>query len=319
LLHELYQRGLKQPQVGTDLYAGDGILMFWSHVPIASWQDQAWLDDMRRSLRPVQYLRMIENRFTTTESSFIDLADWDACVDPDLRPVVKDRNLPIWVGIDASTKHDQTAIISVTWDENEKKVRLVWHAVFQPSPDDPISFEDDIERTVLDLRTRFHLVGILFDPHQMQATAQRLKRESVPIQEFAQTSANLTAASQNLFDLIQGRNLTTYPNAALRLSVSRAIAVESSRGWRLDKSKASHKIDSVVALAFACHAAVQQGQQGQGLCHEYAQHPERAATIIQQSYAQRGGGINSFCGVPKFDAWVVGEKAAALARRSRGY
>jgi Phage Terminase len=38
LLEELYRRGKAQPQVGKDLYAGDGLLMFWSHVPIAPWQ-----------------------------------------------------------------------------------------------------------------------------------------------------------------------------------------------------------------------------------------------------------------------------------------
>ena len=30
LLEELYKRGLQQPQIGKDLYAGDGILMFWN-------------------------------------------------------------------------------------------------------------------------------------------------------------------------------------------------------------------------------------------------------------------------------------------------
>ena len=32
--------------------------------------------------------------------------------------------------------------------------------------------------------------------------------------------------------------------------------METSRGWRIAKEKASHKIDAVVALAIACHAAV---------------------------------------------------------------
>lgn len=31
LLEELYRRGKEQPVVGTDLYAGDGLLMFWSN------------------------------------------------------------------------------------------------------------------------------------------------------------------------------------------------------------------------------------------------------------------------------------------------
>jgi hypothetical protein len=73
------------PSVGTDLHVGDGLLMFWSHAPIAPWQDASWIEQMRRSLRPNQYLRMIENRFVTAESTFIDLDAWDACVDPSTR------------------------------------------------------------------------------------------------------------------------------------------------------------------------------------------------------------------------------------------
>jgi phage terminase large subunit-like protein len=35
------------------------------------------------------------------------------------------------------------------------------------------------------------------------------------------------------------------------------VAVESPRGWRIAKEKASKKIDSIVALAMACVAAVE--------------------------------------------------------------
>jgi phage terminase large subunit-like protein len=60
-----------------------------------------------------------------------------------------------------------------------------------------------------------------------------------------------------LFELIQGGNLVVYPNDAMRLAISRTIAVEKPRGWHISKEKQSHKIDVVVALAMACHAAVQ--------------------------------------------------------------
>ena len=76
--------------------------------------------------------------------------------------------------------------------------------------------------------------------------------------EFAQTSGNLTEASTGLYELFKGRNLILYPDADLRLAVSRSVAVESSRGWRISKEKASHKIDIVVALAQACLGAVAQ-------------------------------------------------------------
>jgi hypothetical protein len=257
LLEELYRRGMKQPEVAPSLRAGDGLLMAWHHEPVAPWQTQTWLEDMRRSLRPNQYLRMIENRFVTTESTFVDLDTWDACVDPNNGRAVANRGLAVWVGVDASVKHDSSAVVAVTWDHKAQKVRLVRHRVFQPSPDEPLDFEATIENAVLELRSRFHVVKVLFDPYQMQATAQRLQRVGVPIEEFPQTPANLTAASQNLYELIEGRNLAVYSDAAMRLAISRAVAVETPRGWRISKERQSHKIDVIVALAMACHACVE--------------------------------------------------------------
>jgi phage terminase large subunit-like protein len=34
LLLDLYKRGLQQPQIAPNLYAGDGLLMFWTHEPV---------------------------------------------------------------------------------------------------------------------------------------------------------------------------------------------------------------------------------------------------------------------------------------------
>jgi phage terminase large subunit-like protein len=261
LLEELYKRGHAQPKIGNDLHAGDGLLMFWTHEPVAPWQTQAWLDEQRRSLRPNQYLRQIENKFVTSESTFVSLDDWDACVYDQLSPVIT-ANMPIWVGVDASVKHDSTGIAAVTWEEHAQKVRLVSHRVFQPSPEEPLDFESSIEETILDLARRFHIRKVFFDPYQMQAIAQRLTRANISIEEYPQTSANLTQASQNLYELITGRNLIAYPDAAMRLAISRAVAIETARGWRITKEKQSHKIDIVIALAMACQAALSRGDSG---------------------------------------------------------
>lgn len=48
LLYDLYKRGMSQEEIAPNLRAGDGLLMFWSHVPIAPWQTEAWLAEMRR-------------------------------------------------------------------------------------------------------------------------------------------------------------------------------------------------------------------------------------------------------------------------------
>jgi phage terminase large subunit-like protein len=261
LLEELHKRGKALPQVGKDLYAGDGLLMFWSHEPVAPWQDEAWLASMRNTLRPSAYARMVLNEFASSESAFVDLSAWDACVVPELGPLREDKQLHVWVGVDASVRRDSTALVACAYHKQAKCVRLITHRVFTPSASDPIDFEATVEATLLEWREKFLLRKVYFDPFQMVSVAQRLRRAGgVKIEEFAQTVPNLTAATQNLYDLIQSRSLVLYPDAAMRLAISRAVMHESARGWRLDKLKQAHKIDVVVALSMAALAAVR----GQG-------------------------------------------------------
>ena len=260
LLEGLYKRGIAGTEIAPALYESDGLLCFWSHEPVAPWQTPEWLSQMRLQLRPNAYLRLIENRFVTSESSFVPIEWWDQCVDADLTPELADPRLSVWVGVDASVKRDGTAIVAATFDHEIKRVRLVWHRIFQPSPTDPLDFEQTIERTLLELRRRFYVKEIRYDPYQLVAVAQRLTTAGLPMVEFAQSTSNLTEASSNLYELFKGRNLTVYPDDDIRLAISRSVAIESSRGWRIAKEKASHKIDVVVALAQAALGAVQQGQ-----------------------------------------------------------
>jgi phage terminase large subunit-like protein len=263
LLQSLYKRGIAGEQVGPDLYAAGGLLMFWSHDFTAPWQTDSWREQMREQLRPNAYLRLIENRWVSTESTFVDMAWWDECVDPEARPLLDDRRLPVWLGVDASTKRDSTAVVVCAYDRDIKKVKLVWHRTWQPSVAEPLDFEHTIEDTIVSLSQMFHIREVRFDPFQMQASAQRLLKRNIPMVEFPQTSGNLTEASSNLYELIKGRNLTVYPDAAMRTSIQRSVAIETPRGWRIAKEKASHKIDVVVALAQAALGAVTEGSRSQ--------------------------------------------------------
>jgi hypothetical protein len=256
VLEALYKRGLRQPLIAPGLYAGDGLLMFWSHEPIAPWQDERWLAEMRRSLRPNQYLRVIENRFVTTEESFVDMSWYDQCVVPTMTPLVSSGVLPVWVGVDASVKRDASAVAVCSFDNKAQQVKLIWHRIFQPTPDDPLNFEQTIESTLLDLKKRFLVRKVLYDPYQMHASAQRLVKTGVRMEEFPQSAPNLTEASTHLYELIKGRSIAVYPDADIRLAVSRAVAVEGSRGWKISKTQQSHKIDIVIALGMAALAAV---------------------------------------------------------------
>ncbi|MGH7933857.1 MAG: hypothetical protein ACREQN_11935 [Candidatus Binataceae bacterium] len=48
--------------------------------------------------------------------------------------------------------------------------------------------------------------------------------------------------------LLKGRNLIAHAVADIRLAMSRAVALETTRCWKIAKEKQSHKID-VVSLS----------------------------------------------------------------------
>jgi len=58
-----------------------------------------------------------------------------------------------------------------------------------------------------------------------------------------------------LFDLLKGRQLRLDADDELRSQALNTVAVESSRGFRIAKERASKKVDAIVALAIACVGA----------------------------------------------------------------
>jgi hypothetical protein len=182
-----------------------------------------------------------------------------------ISPVIANRHLPVWIGVDASVRRDSTALVACTWDAAAGKVRLITHRIFHPTPGDELNFEEAIEGTLLDWQRRYSIREVRYDPFAMQASAQRLVARRVPMIEWQQSPQNLTAASTALYELIINRNLIAYPDPEIRLALQRAVATESVRGWKIDKAKPSHQIDVVVALAMAAHGALQEATAGPSL------------------------------------------------------
>src|SRR5271170_472428 len=194
-LHDLKQAGFAgtDPRMLFSWYSGDRCTdsAFVDLEPeeranpsMASWPDGAeYLEQQRRRL-PAGIYRRLHLNLGGRASAFVDMADWEACVDGNLRPVLADANLLVFVGVDASVKRDSTAIVVVTFDHATQRVRVVRNFVFQPSPKDPLDFQATIEDTLRNLQGSFRVVKVLFDPYQMQATAQRLAQVRLPIEEF---------------------------------------------------------------------------------------------------------------------------------------
>jgi phage terminase large subunit-like protein len=234
------------------------LLVYWDHEPRMPWQTSAYYATQKATLRPNAYLRLHENRWTSGESAFITPELWDANTDAGHRPALPNRAAtPLFVGVDAGIKHDNAAVVAVRWGAG--RLELATHKIWRPTPQDPLDLEATVEAFLRELRRQYRVARILADPYQLHRSISTLKAAGLPIEEYAQTTQGTTAMGEALFGLLNGRNLRLYPADDLRQQALNAVAVESTRGWRIAKEKAAKKIDAIVALAMACVGAIEEG------------------------------------------------------------
>ncbi len=229
------------------------LFVLWDHEHRMSWQTEEYYEEQRNTLRPSSFVRLHENRWTTSETVFLNAVLWDACVDTEWKPLLR-SDQPTYVGVDAATKRDSAAVVAVQWDGD--RLAVVSHRIWRPTQEEPLDIEATIQEHLLDLAARFQVDRILGDPWQLHQMITGLAAQGIPIEEYPQTVGNTTAMGQALWDLISGRNLKVYPAEDLKTQALGTAAVETPRGWRIAKEKASRKIDSMVALAMACVAAL---------------------------------------------------------------
>lgn len=262
--HSIVDRGLAGERISDDwpIYLNGGLLLFHAvgeegqRLCFRGTPEEAaaYYADQKTTLRPGAYLRLHENKRSTGSESFINLDWWDRCVDANHSPLLPGAGEQLFLGVDAATKHDSAAVVACYFDRWRGKVAIGCHRVWYPNGE-PLNMDETIGGYLRELRGGFRIGAALYDPYQMVSLAQQLSMEGVPMREYPQTVGNLTSMGQNLFDLIKGGNLIAYADDDLRRQISHAVAVESSRGWKISKDKASLKVDLVVALAMAALAA----------------------------------------------------------------
>lgn len=259
-LEGLHNRGLAgMPIPGLeDCYANGPLFAFISHTPRMPWQlgaaGERYYADQQTDLRPSAFRRLHRNEWVSGESIFLTPEMWDGCILPGLRPPLPSGDIALFAGADAGIKHDTAAVVTVYWKADS--LALGPFRIWRPSPTAPLDIEGTIEDYLRTLHAQYRLASVLVDPYQLHRSVTTLQGAGILIDEFPQTTPNQTRAGQGLYDLLKGKNLELYADDELRQQALNAVAVESSRGWRLAKEKASKKIDAIVALSMACVAAL---------------------------------------------------------------
>ncbi len=267
--HSLVDRGLKGDLVSNEwpIFINNGLMLF--HIDGLEAQSrcfrgtpkqaEVYYSEQRASLRPGTFDRLHMNKRATGSEAFIELDLWDACINPEHRPVLPNHDYSLYLGVDGSIKHDSAAVVGVTYDPEIRKVVLFRHRIWQPTANDPLDIDGTIGDFIRELNKGYSLAEVKYDPYQLHDLSGRLRSDGIPMVEFPQSVPNLTTMGTNLYELIKANNLILYPDEQMRLAASHAIALQTSRGWRIAKEKTSFKIDPIVALAMAALSAVEQG------------------------------------------------------------
>lgn len=274
---EEHREGRGDPIKGLEdlpVYVNGRQFTYWDHEARMPWQTDAYYEDQIRQLRAGDYIRLHQNMWVTSHETFIPIEWWDAACDAGFSPDAETppqsaelwdkhpyRYHPVSIGIDVAPKHDCSAVVGSTYDSEIGKVVQLFHKIWTPRSDEVFDLEGTVEAYLDWANSRFHVTSMVYDPHEFHRSMTTLLRKGYPMKEFTQTVENMTAASQQLFDVLKNKSLISYPDEELRSHIQNCVAENHGRGFRIVKGKerkGAH-IDGATALAMSVYEAVENG------------------------------------------------------------
>jgi phage terminase large subunit-like protein len=216
----------------------------------------AFYRDQRKRKTPGVFKRYFLNIWTETAEPWLAAGVWESCAgEPRFTP-----GAPTYVGIDASTKRDTTAIVAAQWHGDTLHVlSRAWERPLNPATGGPLEgWQVPIEAVKEELRRlhREHEATFAYDPAFITWVASELEAEGLRMVEFPQTNQRMVKPTQALYELITGQRLIHNGDPTFARHVRNVVAVQvSGGGQRLAKTKSRKAIDLAIALVMAVSEA----------------------------------------------------------------
>lgn len=246
---------------------------FGDFLNAAEVMDQA-AGAQRMPAREAAYRNLVLNQRINAVSPFIAKAAWEACAGEVDESVFTEA---AWIGLDLSARNDLTALVMVGRDAEDR-----WHVhaeFFAPeigvhdrahrdrvpydvwaqqghltlTPGASIDY-DVVARRLVELCDDFAVLEVAFDRWRIDVLKTALSRmdRELPLVPFGQGFKDMTPALDTLEHVIAEGRLRHGGHPVLRMCAANAVATRDPAGNRkLDKSKATGRIDGLVALAMA--------------------------------------------------------------------
>lgn len=204
------------------------------------------------------------NNWTHADESWLPVGAWDRLEVPEFK---FNSEAPLYVGVDAATKHDSTAIVTAQWSGDKLRTRArIWERPIglDGKPKEgwklPIT---EVENELRRLHKDFNVSAVAYDPALFERSAQQLETERLPMVEIPQSDSRMVPACQAVYELVLQERLEHEKDPVFTRHVASAAAVEARNGgWRLKKIKAKAKMDAAIALCLAVDQAVHADTRG---------------------------------------------------------
>jgi phage terminase large subunit-like protein len=196
-----------------------------------------YFEDQVANNPPATVKRYNANVWTPQMTQWLADGDWEAC---DGGPWEPDKARPLFVGVDASTKHDTTAVVLGQWDGDRLRTKArIWERPLggdgRPVPDWQLPLAE-VEAHILALFAAGNVKGVAYDPAFVTWMAQSLAARGVPMIEFPQTNSRMVSPTKALYELIKERRLAHDGDPRFARHVRNAVYVQvSGGGGRLSK------------------------------------------------------------------------------------
>jgi phage terminase large subunit-like protein len=248
-------------------------LLQTGHHSLADYQAE-FDEAMARPSEQNKFRRMYLNQWTSSETQWIPMHEWDACELADLPDF---SGLPCYAALDLARSQDLTAL-SLVWVDGEDHYLRTWYwlpenGINDKSKRDGIPYAQwaadgyisltpgdvtDFALVEQAIKTlcQIHKVSLLaYDPAFAQELAQRLEKERIPLAAFKQGPATFTEPCLKVERLIYGRKLLHEVNPVTRWCFDCAMVKSTEYGMmrlvKPSKNTNSKRIDGAIATTMA--------------------------------------------------------------------
>lgn len=200
-----------------------------------------------------QVRRYRGNQWVETEEHWLPVGAWEACNgEATLTPKAR-----TWVGWDASTKRDSTAIVAIQADE-AGKVRVqqrTWSRPTLPNGHFDESWRVPVvecEKHIRSLCEEYTVDAIAFDPAFITWSADELEAGGLPMEEWPQSPQRMCPATAALYEaVVQGK--IAHGGDPLLARHMHSVKPRNMRGGgqMLEKGPQHRQIDAAIALVMA--------------------------------------------------------------------